>query len=432
MACCRKLPWMEASAPLVEFIMFCGLGFLAASLLALILLPFVHARAVRLTTRRILASTPVTLAEVQADKDQLRAEFAISTRRLEMNVEQLRSKSADQLADIGRKAQAANQIKVELREKNAAITAARAREKSAAERQAALEQNLEATSAQLRETQEKLSASEASVDRLGREIGTQAMAADSTRIEMVALGTQISSLQDRIAELEQQLEDTEEKLGRERHDAAATKRELALHRSRANDLDNRIVHMEGQHASHGATAAALNRRVTELESGHTAQERNVAALHRDRDQLRADLASAQRIERDLRDELASLATRTQAATQALLAEKAAAEAALGQMQDERGRLQREIAKSRREADNAWGQERQENALLRDRINDVAAEVVRLSSALDGPSTPLDAILAGEPHAGGHSRNGGASAAMRQGGSLADRIRALQGRAPRLS
>jgi len=54
---------------MIEPIMFLGLGFLAASLLALILLPLVHARAVRLTRRRIEALAPLSVAELKADKD---------------------------------------------------------------------------------------------------------------------------------------------------------------------------------------------------------------------------------------------------------------------------------------------------------------------------------------------------------------------------
>ena len=57
----------------------------------------------RLTTKRIEAATPITLAEFRADKDQLRAEFALSTRRLEMNVETLRQRLAEQLSDVNRK-----------------------------------------------------------------------------------------------------------------------------------------------------------------------------------------------------------------------------------------------------------------------------------------------------------------------------------------
>ena len=46
--------------------------------------PSSQSRAVRLTMKRLEAATPLSMAEIQADKDQLRAEFAMSTRRLEM------------------------------------------------------------------------------------------------------------------------------------------------------------------------------------------------------------------------------------------------------------------------------------------------------------------------------------------------------------
>src|ERR1043166_8183241 len=96
---------------MIEPIMFFGLGFLAASLLGLIIVPFVHGRAVRLTVRRLEAATPLSMAEIQADKDQLRAEFAMSTRRLEMSVEQLKTKTTSQLAEIGKKGAGITRLK---------------------------------------------------------------------------------------------------------------------------------------------------------------------------------------------------------------------------------------------------------------------------------------------------------------------------------
>ena len=99
---------------MVEPIMFFGIGFLAASLLGLVIVPFVHGRAVRLTVRRLEAATPLSMAEIQADKDQLRAEFAMSTRRLEVSVEALRTKSTSQLAELGKKGDAINRLKIEL------------------------------------------------------------------------------------------------------------------------------------------------------------------------------------------------------------------------------------------------------------------------------------------------------------------------------
>ena len=114
---------------MIEPIMYFGLGFLVASLLGLVIVPFVHARAVRLTAKRLEAATPVSMAEIQADKDQLRAEFAMSTRRLEMSVEQLRTTTTGQLAELGKKTDAINRLKIELGEKTATIFALEAREK---------------------------------------------------------------------------------------------------------------------------------------------------------------------------------------------------------------------------------------------------------------------------------------------------------------
>src|SRR5215218_8849692 len=115
---------------MIEPIMYFGLGFLIASLLGLVIVPLVHARAVRLTARRLEAATPVSMAEIQADKDQLRAEFAMSTRRLEMSVDQLKARTTGQLAELGKKTDAINRLKTEIGDKTAALLAMEAREKA--------------------------------------------------------------------------------------------------------------------------------------------------------------------------------------------------------------------------------------------------------------------------------------------------------------
>jgi len=78
-----------------------------------VLIPLIHARAVRLTTRRLEAVLPESMAEVQAEKDLLRAEFAMSTRRLEMTVEQLVNKTTSQVAELSKKDNIINKLKVE-------------------------------------------------------------------------------------------------------------------------------------------------------------------------------------------------------------------------------------------------------------------------------------------------------------------------------
>src|SRR5688500_19305265 len=118
---------------MVEPIMFFGIGFLFAALIGLIIIPLVQARAVRLTMKRLEAATPMSMAEIQADKDQLRAEFAMSTRRLEMSVEQMKAKTTSQLAEIGKKSEAIGRLKMELGEKTAALFSLEAKEKQLTE-----------------------------------------------------------------------------------------------------------------------------------------------------------------------------------------------------------------------------------------------------------------------------------------------------------
>src|SRR3974390_2639805 len=136
--------------------MLFGIGFLIASVIGLGIIPLVHNRAVRLTVRRLEAATPLSMAEIQADKDQLRAEFAMSARRLELSVEQLKNKTTSQLAELGKKTDAINRMKLELGEKNATIFALEAREKAVKEQLRATEEEFTARTQSLRSAEKAL------------------------------------------------------------------------------------------------------------------------------------------------------------------------------------------------------------------------------------------------------------------------------------
>lgn len=85
--------------------MYFALGVLIATLVALLVLPAVWHRAVRLTTRRVEAAVPVSLFEVQADKDQQRAFFALNQRRLELHADAMRETIVAHAATIERQRQ---------------------------------------------------------------------------------------------------------------------------------------------------------------------------------------------------------------------------------------------------------------------------------------------------------------------------------------
>jgi hypothetical protein len=83
--------------------MLMALGFLAASLLGLLVASAFWSRAVRLTTARIKQSMPVSEPEIRADRDRLRAEYAIKVHKLEMQLEQAKLERARQLIDLNRR-----------------------------------------------------------------------------------------------------------------------------------------------------------------------------------------------------------------------------------------------------------------------------------------------------------------------------------------
>ena len=97
---------------MIDLIMYQGIGFLAAGVFLLMLVPFVHDRAVRLTTRRMEDAQP-RWAEVLADKDLQRAAFALSVRKLEIKLQEVKDKHACGLAELGRKADALNRLRLE-------------------------------------------------------------------------------------------------------------------------------------------------------------------------------------------------------------------------------------------------------------------------------------------------------------------------------
>src|SRR5207245_11429811 len=80
----------------------------------------------------------------------------------------------------------------------------------------------------------------------------------------------------------------------------------------------------------------------------------------------------------------------------LRGEKAAVEERVRLARDERAKLQRDINAMQQQAESSWATERMENALLRERINDIAAEVAKLAIQLEGPNSPIEAMLASEP------------------------------------
>jgi uncharacterized coiled-coil protein SlyX len=79
------------------------LGFSIAGLIACVLAPAYRRRAARLATAELKRALPLTAAEIAADKDRIRADYAIRIHKLESNLEDLSVETARQLVEINRR-----------------------------------------------------------------------------------------------------------------------------------------------------------------------------------------------------------------------------------------------------------------------------------------------------------------------------------------
>src|SRR3979490_832393 len=385
---------------MIEPIMYLAIGFLVSMLFGLMIVPLVHNRAVRLTTKRLEAATPLSMAEIQADKDQLRAEFAMSARRLEMNVDQLKNKTTSQLAELGKKSDAINRMKLELGEKNAMIFSFEAREKAVKEQLRATEEEFTAKTEALRGAEQALKDKQNELAKINAELSDRSVMAESRQVELVAVRAQIDELKNRVGDAEKEFATTQSRLEQERSESGKATRELTEARSRVENLSQRVNDLDRQLIVQVKEAEMLGNRVNDLEARLATQGKLLAEREYENNQLKQTNAAAERIMMDLRNEVATVSSSgaSSAAIEKLRTEKPAVEEQLRVARDERAKVQRDINAIQQQAESSWATERMENALLRERINDIAAEVAKRAMTPEGTNRAIKARLAAEPAA----------------------------------
>ena len=381
---------------MIESIMYFGGGFLVASLLAIILISFVHQRAVRLTQRRLADAIPVSMAEIQADKDHLRAEFALSSRRLEMAVEQLKAKATAQLTELARKTEAISLLKAELLERTAVTDELAGKAKILGGKLTQTEQeNLEKVTA-LEATARALAGKDAEIANAANMISALHHAADTQRVEVAVLRTQIEDLKSQIGDMEHATDNTVQRLLSEQSTAEGVHQDLFQARQTIEMLYAQVARLEHELA---ARANALDDRAAHIgefdarlaEQGQLLRQREAEAL-----ELRQELAitteqAAAAVER-LRSAKAAVETQLQTAND-MLSERAGriadmerriadGDRLLRQRDAEAQALNREIATLKDEAGAARAQWAGENtafeAQLAAKDQSLAARAGRIS------------------------------------------------------
>lgn len=418
---------------MIEPIMYMAIGFLVSMSLGLMIVPLVHNRAIRLTTLRLEAATPASMAEIHANKDQLRAEFAMSTRRLEMSIDQLKNKTTSQLVELGRKNDTISRLKFELSEKNATILGLEIREKSIKKQLHATEEEFVTNTKALRDAEQALKAKQNEAIKLNTELFSHSTMAENRQVELVAVRAKIDELQGRVRDTEKEFAVSQSRLEQERAESEKAIRELTEARSRVENLSQRVTDLDRQLVVQVQEANVLSSRVNDLEERLATQGKLLAERDFENNQLWQANEAAERTIRELRDKIPPLTDSGISPTlEKLKLENATIEEQLRIACEDRAKLQRDIDAFQQQAESSWTNERIENALLRERINDIAAEVAKLAMHLEGPNSPIEAMLATAPASPVKTMwpaNDATASATEGSSTLAERIRALQSAPP---
>lgn len=411
---------------MIQSILFFSLGFLCAGFLALMLAPAVWRRAARLTRRRIEASVPLTLNEIQADKDRLRAEFAMSTRRLEMGIKEFKDRAAAQIIDINRSREELKRLTDERNDRNEALSALEARAGELRHDLHQKEEQLQRMSERFGEAEQELEQRAAELERLGTMYDEAAFASSSRHIELVARETEVEKLAGDVTTLKGKRKEIEDKLHEAVAEAKALRDDLKAEKRRTGELERKSERMI---ATLSDREEKLDRREKELArlreriKGSSSQEEELSArlteTQAERLKLETEIAEMQlRISDLLSGDRGGEIDRASAR---LKEERGQLEVDLDALRQENRRLRTDLTAYEKSKAEDWNDERRAGALLREQMNDLAAEVINLTAMLEGPDSPIAKALAEAPP----TIPPAANSSERPASSLADRVRALQ-------
>lgn len=369
---------------MVQSILFFVLGFLTAGFLVLLVAPSVWRRAVSVTRQRVQAKLPMTLDEIRADKDSLRAEHAMALRKVEVQLKASQEKVLAQAIELSRHREAKKLVADGHAEKDRVVSELEAKRGNLHEEVGKRDEQVKALAAQLAEAERLLEKRSEEIEEMGRLYDEASLSSSNRQIELVSRESEMGKLSDDMSALRHQRKDTDRRVSELEADNKAVREALTAETRRAADLDKKLQQM-----------------VTSLSDRDDKIERREGELARVRAQLKSAPAA---------QEAGSMNNET-----APSAERERLEGRLTTLLRENKRLKGELARAGRSAPVAG-----EDSVLREQMHELAAEVVALTARLEGPESPIAQALA---KAGGTPAptNDDEPAMI----SLADRVRALQ-------
>jgi uncharacterized coiled-coil protein SlyX len=177
--------------------MFLALGFLAASLLWLLAAPGFWARAVRLTTERLRESMPLSEAEIRADKDRMRAEYALKIHHQQTELDETKLAAARQLIELNRRDARINGLETDVEALKAslegAINARGVLEQTVADRLPRLEERLVEAKGHLSGRDDEIASLTRAAERQARALAEASSINEQLKREVQTLSTALEA-----------------------------------------------------------------------------------------------------------------------------------------------------------------------------------------------------------------------------------------------
>lgn len=364
---------------MIEMAMIFILGFLVAAGIAAALWPIVWRQAAHVTARRFKSAAPRRWVEFQAVRDQLRAANAVAVRRVEVDAEACRTRLADQRALLGRRTSELAALRMDVDAKTHRVAELEEAKGTLESSLATKSRETETLTAALAEAESLAGERKSVLDQQTREFDLVATQADGRRVEIVALKTKIERLKDDVADLaaadrrsqdqiaaleaaERDATTALERAERERDDARTI---LAGAETRLQTANAKLAGLERERSTLHGKASERAAEILRLEGLLASQRERGEVIAADFARLKADIE-------ERRSAGESTGERLQAEIAVLRHEKTKLEEERRDLREQVSRLSAELARR--------GGEDDENARLKQQIDQLAGDVLRLHAA----------------------------------------------------
>lgn len=406
--------------------MLVALGFLCASLIALSIVPALNRRADRLARKRAEAAFPLSLAEIAADRDHLRAELALRARTVEQDAERAFAAKATAMQELGRRDMRIGELESVVRERDGRIAGLEADLATTRDDLARTRAALEAESAALVETRATLDQRLADLASVERDLADTRSSLTGTSADLATRVAELAGERETLGRTRALLAEREAELAQLRQDydqlrvaQVEDRTKILVLEGKSSDLADRLTAKERDHAASQVALAAMTEdrdgerlradalaaRVEQAEAGLAAADARAVAAGVEAARIDSQLAqerAALKTEREARQALEERMVRMVAEQEAQAGRDAAEIAALQrdlgdrdgrletlhaevqtlqgmleQSRNERARLQREAVEARKPGAAAAAPDPETNAALRREIMAVAERLMNL-------------------------------------------------------